>query len=85
MYAERVVMTDAAAFMTKSGTLASTVSGAIAITVGVHTMPARKFTRSRTMSSCASCFPLSGLGPPSSRVITSTVTPGGSLPAFIFW
>jgi hypothetical protein len=58
--------------MITNGTLASVAIGAIAIAFGVKITPARRFTLSRTTSSCASCFALSGLGPVSSRVISST-------------
>ncbi|MNC94919.1 hypothetical protein D3C83_119040 [compost metagenome] len=50
----------------------------MAIALGVKITPARRFTLSRTISSCASCLALSGLGPVSSRVMSSIFTPGGS-------
>ena len=78
MYGERVVITAVPAFMMTNGTFASVVSGAIAIALGVKITPVRSSTLSRTISSCASCFALSGLGPVSSRVISSIFTPGGS-------
>ena len=78
MYGERVVITEVPAFMMTNGTFASVASGAIASALGVKITPASRFTRSRTMSSCASCFALSGFGPVSSRVMSSILTPGGS-------
>ena len=75
---------DAAAFMITVGTFASVASGAMASAFGVHIMPVRICTLSRTISSCASCFALSGCGPVSSRMRSSTFTPGGSLSALRF-
>ena len=73
-----MVITAVPAFMMMKGTLASVASGAIAIAFGVKITPASRLTLSRTISSCASCFALSGLGPVSSRIRNSTFTPGGS-------
>src|SRR5262249_28147803 len=85
MYGDMVVITDVPAFMITIGTFASVDSGAEDIAFGVQVIPARNCTLSRTISSCESCFALSGLGPPSSRVMTSTLTPGGSLSWLSFW
>ncbi len=72
------MITAVPAFMMTKGTLASVASGAIAIALGVKITPARRFTLSRTISSCASCLALSGFGPVSSRIRNSMFTPGGS-------
>jgi hypothetical protein len=78
MNGERCVMTEVPAFMTTNGTLASVAMGAMAMALGVKITPASRLTRSRTTSSCASWRALSGLGPVSSRVMSSIFTPGGS-------
>ena len=78
MYGERVVIAEVPAFMMTNGTLASVHSGAMANAFGVKITPASRSTLSRTISSCASCFALSGFGPVSSRVRISIFTPGGS-------
>ena len=73
-----MVTTDVPAFITRNGIFASVASGAMASALGVNTAPVTRLTLSRTISSCASCFALSGFGPPSSRVTSSTFTPPGS-------
>ncbi len=78
MYGERVVITEVPAFMITNGTFASVAIGAIAMALGVKITPARRFTLSRTTSSCASWRALSGFGPVSSRVMSSTFVPPSS-------
>jgi hypothetical protein len=77
MYGERVVIAAVPAFMITNGIFASVQSGAIAIALGVKITPVSRFTLSRTISSCATCRALSGLGPVSSRTRISSFTPGG--------
>ena len=55
-------MTEPAAFMMTSGTLASVATGAIAAALGDQTTPARNCTWSRVTSSCARRLATSGLG-----------------------
>ncbi len=85
MYGDSVVIIAVPAFMMTNGTFASVASGAIAIAFGVHTTPVRSCTLSRTISSCARRFAVSGLMPVSSRLMISRLTPGGSLhsPSFM--
>jgi len=63
--------------MMTNGIFASAVSGAIAAAFGEASSPASNCTWSRVISSCATRFATSGLGPVSSRVTSSILTPGG--------
>jgi hypothetical protein len=79
-----VVIAEVPAFMIAVGIFASLTSGAIANALGVKTSPVRIWILSRTIISWASCFALSGFGPPASRTTRSIFTPGGSLSALSF-
>ena len=84
MYGDFVVITDVAALKMTIGFLPSVAMSATASASGVNPKPARKSTLSRTMSSWARRFAVSGDGPPVSRMMTSILW----LPAvgpFTFW
>src|SRR5215208_1057407 len=84
MYGESVVIIAVPAFMMMKGTFASVTTGAMAAAFGVHTTPVMSCTFSRTMSSVARRFAVSGLMPVSSRLMNSSFTPLGSFDSFSF-